>query len=167
MSPEYSTLAGFNNQGSPVIEVRRAQTNVRAIDGQTVVIGGLRRQMTVEAVQGVPGLMNWKVVGPLFRTVGTELTESELICIVRPQIVSLPVKQLNRVCTQRPECMNRWKPKRAQPQLRQVGACRAALTRSPWPARLLIRSLHQPIDPASISSPPGQPTETLTAAATR
>ncbi len=92
MAPEYSTLAGFNNQGAPVIEVRRAQTNVRVIDGQTVVIGGLRRQMTVEAVQGVPGLMNWKVVGPLFRTVGTELTESELICIVRPQIVSIPVK---------------------------------------------------------------------------
>ena len=89
LAPQYSSVVGFNNQSQPVIETRGADTTVRVAHRQTLVIGGLRRRNNFESAQTTTGLVNRKVVEPLFRTANAESTESELICIVRPEILGL------------------------------------------------------------------------------
>lgn len=86
VSPEFSVLSGFNN-GNPIIDARRATTNVRIANQHTLVIGGLRQKTAVETVRGIPGLMNLKFVGRLFSTHNTEMRESELIVFLQPEIV--------------------------------------------------------------------------------
>lgn len=95
VAPEFSVLTGFNN-GNPVIDARRATTVVRIANQQTLVIGGLRQKTMVETVTGVPGLMNWKFVGRLFRSHNTEMRESELIVFLQPEIVDTETTGLQR-----------------------------------------------------------------------
>ena len=51
------------------------------------MIGGLRSKTTVETVKGIPGLMNVKYLGALFRTHETDVRESELLVFIMPEIV--------------------------------------------------------------------------------
>lgn len=85
--PQYSSVAGFNNQGNPVIESRSAETTVRVAHRQSLVLGGLRKRNSLESVQPAGGLVNRKVVEPWFRSANAESAESELICIIRPEIL--------------------------------------------------------------------------------
>ncbi len=87
VTPEFSALAGFNSNGNPIIDARRASTVVRVANQHTLVLGGLRQKTAVETVKGIPGLMNMKFIGALFRSHNTELRESELICFIQPEIV--------------------------------------------------------------------------------
>ena len=90
MAAEYSSVIALNAQGAPVIDSRRADTIIRTSHGQTIVIGGLRKRAALEALQTVPSLINRKVTAPMFRTVGVEPSDTELICILRPEIVGPP-----------------------------------------------------------------------------
>jgi general secretion pathway protein D len=99
VTPEVSTLTGFSGSGNPIIDARRATTTVRVANQHTLVIGGLRQKSVVETVKGIPGLMNVKYIGRLFRSHNTELKESELIVFLQPEIVDevttgLPREQL-------------------------------------------------------------------------
>lgn len=95
LAPEYSSLAGFNGQGNPVVEVCRAETTVRLTTGQTMILGGLRKRALQDNNSSAQSMMNWKGPGvpttvattPMTRTVNMATGESELICIVRPEII--------------------------------------------------------------------------------
>jgi general secretion pathway protein D len=96
VTPEFSVLTGFNSTGNPIIDARRASTIVRIGNQQTLVIGGLRQKTMVETIRGIPGIMNWKYVGRLFRTHNTEMRESELIVFLQPEIVDTQTTGLER-----------------------------------------------------------------------
>ncbi len=87
--PEYVSVVGWNDHGAPVLDVRRVETTTRVANGQTVVIGGLKKHTTTELVSTSGNLI--KTVGPLFRSASTTLRESELICIVRPEIIGAAI----------------------------------------------------------------------------
>jgi general secretion pathway protein D len=87
LTPVFSTLVGFDREGKPIIDERNASTVVRVNHGQALAIGGLRRKNTVESVKGIPGLMNIKYLGALFRTHDTDVRESELLVFIMPEIV--------------------------------------------------------------------------------
>jgi general secretion pathway protein D len=95
VTPEVSTLTGYNN-GNPIIDARRATTTVRVGNQHTLVIGGLRQKSAVETIRGVPGLMNIKYLGRLFRSHNTTMKESELIVFLQPEIVDDCVTGLPR-----------------------------------------------------------------------
>lgn len=86
VEPTFSVLSGFQG-GNPIIDQRRASTVVRVTHGQALVIGGLRSKTTVETVKGIPGLMNVKWLGALFRTHNTDVRESEMIVLIMPEII--------------------------------------------------------------------------------
>ncbi|MEO8268548.1 MAG: FecR domain-containing protein, partial [Aureliella sp.] len=86
VAPTYSTVSGFSN-GNPIIDTRTATSVVRVNHGQALVIGGLRSKTTVETVKGIPGLMNVKYLGALFRVHDTNIRESELLVFIMPEIV--------------------------------------------------------------------------------
>lgn len=86
VTPEFSVLNGFNN-GQPIIDRRAATTTLSLRNGESSVIAGLVRRNEVESQMGVPGLMNWKHLGKLFRNHDTTVSESELVVFIRAEVV--------------------------------------------------------------------------------
>lgn len=77
--------------GQPAINTKKAETNVIVFDGQTTVIGGLKKEDTSSLDTGVPGLKDIPLLGWLFK--GQEKSEDmeELLIFITPHI--LKVKQ--------------------------------------------------------------------------
>ena len=72
---------------SPTIETTTAQTTVSALDGQTVVLGGLITKTKSEFHRKVPFVGDLPIVGNLFRYDGVTNQKSELLIIMTPHIV--------------------------------------------------------------------------------
>ncbi len=86
VSPEFSVKVGETN-GNPIIDSRTAQTTVRVNNGSTFALGGLRQKSISETTNGVPWLKDRKYIGALFRSHQTNVTESELIVFLKPELV--------------------------------------------------------------------------------
>jgi len=88
VEPEFSRLTGFTPESQqPIIDRRSAKTTVRVMNGQTVVIGGLRQRTDVGTFNGIPFLKDIPYLGVLFRSRETDVRESELIVFIKPEIV--------------------------------------------------------------------------------
>jgi type II secretory pathway component GspD/PulD (secretin) len=70
----------------PIVDTRHATTSLLLRDGQTVVIGGLRRVETVKEVSLIPILGDLPLVGLLFRSTSKVTTRSELVVLLSPRI---------------------------------------------------------------------------------
>ncbi len=79
------TLSGFT---VPAISVRRVQTEVELDDGQSFAIGGLLDNRETETFQKIPFLGDIPILGKLFQSMTRNKTNTELIVIVTPEIVS-------------------------------------------------------------------------------
>ncbi len=75
------------NNSFPVINRRRVTTTVEVLDGNTIVIGGLRQRQEVEQVNKVPFLGDLPYIGWLFRRVDKQDQESEVAVFISPRIV--------------------------------------------------------------------------------
>jgi type II secretory pathway component GspD/PulD (secretin) len=75
----------------PVIDSREADTIAFAKDGQTIVMGGLRKQEKRQDVSKVPILGDIPLVGAAFTSNTESLKTTELIVFVTPRIVTQPV----------------------------------------------------------------------------
>jgi type IV pilus secretin PilQ/predicted competence protein len=82
--PERSSGEVVNNV--PSTHTTEVTTNVMVPDGATIVIGGLIDDEKDTVIQGIPGLMNLPVVGPLFRLTTTTNTKKELVVLLTPRI---------------------------------------------------------------------------------
>lgn len=80
------------NQTIPVAfsTVRESDSVVHAGSGQLVVIGGLMQDKTVTEESGVPVLSKLPGVGSLFRHTKTGSSKSELVILLRPQVIRSP-----------------------------------------------------------------------------
>jgi general secretion pathway protein D len=72
---------------APVISTREAQTQILALNGQTVVIGGLIDRSTDRTRGGVPFLKDIPLLGYLFGTTRENVGHSELFLFLTPHIV--------------------------------------------------------------------------------
>jgi type IV pilus assembly protein PilQ len=75
----------------PVVDKREANTIAMVRDGQTVVIGGLRKQTVNHLISKVPVLGDVPLLGWLFSFEGEETVNSELVVFITPTIVEEPV----------------------------------------------------------------------------
>lgn len=87
IKPEQSAQIG-KSEGSdiPVIETRKADTTLRVKDGQTIIIGGLRKKEPSVKESKIPILGDIPLIGFLFRRIYTEQIESELGVFITPHI---------------------------------------------------------------------------------
>jgi MSHA biogenesis protein MshL len=67
---------------------RQSDSIVRARSGQVVVIGGLLQNDSDNTDAGIPWLSNVPVIGYLFKQQRKALNKSELVILMRPQVVS-------------------------------------------------------------------------------
>ncbi|MHC4227268.1 MAG: secretin N-terminal domain-containing protein [Planctomycetota bacterium] len=75
----------------PVIDKRQADTIALIQDGETVVIGGLRKQTINQLISKIPLLGDIPVLGALFTFEGEETINSELVVFLTPRIVDEPI----------------------------------------------------------------------------
>lgn len=73
--------------GIPRLSTRRAEANVRARDGETIIIGGLLQRQQERTERRIPILSEIPIIGELFRSTNTSSTDSELIFFVTPRII--------------------------------------------------------------------------------
>ncbi len=93
VAPEVSALdftnaveiAGFE---VPAITTRKVNTEVELGDGQSFVIGGLLDNRETETFLKIPFLGDIPVLGKFFQSMSKNKTNTELIVIVTPEIVS-------------------------------------------------------------------------------
>ena len=86
LHPEDSV--GFvNAQGLPSEQTTEVTTNVLIRDGQTILIGGLFREVTTSANKQIPVLGNLKGIGSLFRSKVDSTKREEVIILLTVNIV--------------------------------------------------------------------------------
>lgn len=86
LHPEDSV--GFvSAQGLPSEQTTEVTTNVIVRDGETILIGGLFREVTTDSRSQVPGVGNVPLLGQLFRSTSEQTTREEVIILLTIQIV--------------------------------------------------------------------------------
>ncbi|MHC4216111.1 MAG: secretin N-terminal domain-containing protein, partial [Planctomycetota bacterium] len=89
VKPEQSAQTSTFTVGGndiPVIETRKTETTMRVKNGQTIIIGGLRKKRPTAKEAKLPILGDIPLIGMLFRKVETEQAESELGIFITPHI---------------------------------------------------------------------------------
>lgn len=71
----------------PIIDVREAQTQVLLRDGETVVIGGLLKDVKSKEIIGIPLLMDLPWVGKFFRRETTDTQKIDLLIFITAKVM--------------------------------------------------------------------------------
>lgn len=92
VQPEISELsanAGVTSNGFdiPSTQVRRLDTTVEVLNGQSFAIGGLLQNNYSDSLKKLPGLGNVPVLGQLFTSNSYRRNETELVVVVTPEVV--------------------------------------------------------------------------------
>lgn len=96
-TPEISEKVGERNFSSasgmdatiPIFYTQSASTKVTVRNNDTLVIGGLIKEKTVETVSKVPVLGSIPVVGNLFKHKSKEKTNRDLLIFITPKIIKI------------------------------------------------------------------------------
>ena len=81
----------------PAIKTNRADTTLEVPSGGSVVMAGLIKQQTKQAISGLPGMAQLPVLGTLFRSRDYVSNNTELMVIVTPYVVrAVAQKDLSR-----------------------------------------------------------------------
>jgi len=92
IKPEVSsvvrTVTTSNNNTIPVVETSEAETTVMVKDGTTIIIGGLRKNQKIKAVNKIPIIGSIPFIGSLFRSTDEDLEKVEIVIFITPYIVT-------------------------------------------------------------------------------
>jgi type IV pilus assembly protein PilQ len=109
-------------------------TNVMVKDGQTIVIGGLFRDVVVTSRSQIPLLGDLPLIGALFRGTNDQTQRQEVIVLLTPHIIDEPEETNSDV---RADDVRR-KRFGARDELQWIGRARLAEDRYAWAARYYI-----------------------------
>ena len=89
-----TTKKDKDNQGMPDVDKRHIETEVRVFDGQTIILGGLRRRSVRDNTQKVPFLGEIPGLGKLFGSTELRDDNTEMFFFITPKIICDPKEQL-------------------------------------------------------------------------
>ena len=153
-----------------VIIDRRAETQLRVKDGQTVCMGGFVSDKMRKVRRGVPVLCRLPILGYLFGFSATEKVKTELIIFITPHILATPQEMLRMTNEQRERSLTQPRSDSdtqimgPQDELRQP-PYRAPRAVVPLPQGELIND--PPAEKAPLKIEPPAKTETQPKAATK
>ena len=78
------TSSTVNSVTIPSIKTRRAETTLEIPSGGAMAMAGLIAEQTKQAINGLPGLAQLPVLGPLFRSRDFVNNQTELMVLVTP-----------------------------------------------------------------------------------
>jgi pilus assembly protein CpaC len=149
VAPEVSSLdfanavqiAGFN---VPALTNRKLKTEVELGDGQTFVIGGLLDNRETETFEKIPFIGDIPILGKFFQSKAINRTNTELIVLVTPEIVS-PIQ----AGAAPPELKypSKFLPPNSNIPMHTPDAKTAANTQAPPPATIPVEKLVQSMKP--------------------
>lgn len=90
---EISTVRDFVDIGGisqPVIGQRRVTHDIRIQEGESSILGGLIQSQLFKNKSGLPFLGEIPILGRLFSTQDTQLSENEILVVLIPHVVRLP-----------------------------------------------------------------------------
>jgi type II secretory pathway component GspD/PulD (secretin) len=85
--PEYSELQGFTSSGYPIIANRKIDSTLRVRNGQTIVLGGLLRDVSSDTIARIPWLSQIPVLGKLFQDKQSSHERDEIVFLITPHII--------------------------------------------------------------------------------
>ena len=88
IQPEYDVRVGSTSP--PTVDTRKLDTIALVKDGQTVVLGGLRKNETTQDTWKVPLFGDIPLLGGLFQSETESIENSELVIFITPQIIAQP-----------------------------------------------------------------------------
>jgi type II secretory pathway component GspD/PulD (secretin) len=83
--------AAIRTSPQPIVDRREADTIAHVKDGDTVVIGGLRKEELTTEESKIPILGDIPIIGLLFRFEGEERRSTELVVFITPRLITEPV----------------------------------------------------------------------------
>jgi pilus assembly protein CpaC len=89
---DLTTQVTIQGVSVPGFRTRKNETTIELPSGGAMATAGLLTQMSGQAVNGLPGLLDVPVLGALFRSRDYQRQETELLVIVSPYIVK-PISQ--------------------------------------------------------------------------
>jgi type II secretory pathway component GspD/PulD (secretin) len=92
LHPEYSEIEGFE-QSYPIIANRKVDSTLRVRDGETIVLGGLLREITSETVTKLPLLGDVPILGEVFKNRQKTAERDEIVFLITPHIIDGGGKQ--------------------------------------------------------------------------
>ncbi|MEZ5315285.1 MAG: secretin N-terminal domain-containing protein [Chlamydiales bacterium] len=81
-----------NTNHRPDVTRRHIKNHVRIADGQTVILGGLRRKNSQEMKESIPFLGEIPGIGKLFSHTDIHDSHSEMFIFITPKIIADPIK---------------------------------------------------------------------------
>ncbi len=87
--PEVSSVSASLDAG-PRITTREADATVRVRDGQTIIIGGLKKKKDDQIKGGIPVLRSIPILGLFFSKRSKDLEETDLTVFITPYIIRAP-----------------------------------------------------------------------------
>jgi len=96
--PEFGVLVErvtISASDVPVVDTRKVDTIALVQDGQTVVLGGMRKKGVSKEKNKIPLLGDLPLLGGLFRFEGEDTAITELVVFITPRIITQPVLSLD------------------------------------------------------------------------
>ena len=90
---EISTVRDFVDIGGisqPIIGQRRVTHDIRIQEGEASILGGLVQSQLFKTKSGIPFLGEIPILGRLFSSTDTQVSENEILVVLIPHIVRLP-----------------------------------------------------------------------------
>ena len=88
-----------NKEDRPTVDRRHIQNEVRVVDGQTIILGGLRRKATQDTEEKIPFLGEIPGIGKLFGSTKLTSNNTEMFFFITPTIVLDPEEELLQIRT--------------------------------------------------------------------
>ncbi len=108
-------VAGVNvTYPQPVVDRREAETKLLVKNGQTIVLGGLRKKEVTKQINKVPFLGDLPIAGALFKYMGEDTINSELLVFITPWIVNQPTMTEDEIQSYKETEMRRINPVHTQ-----------------------------------------------------
>ena len=86
--PQYSEILGFTAQNFPIIANRRLDSTLRVRNGETIVLGGLLRDVSSETVKRIPFLSQIPILGSFFANKATNHERDEIVFLITPHVIA-------------------------------------------------------------------------------
>lgn len=86
LHPEYSAIESFVG-GYPVLANRKIDSTLRVQNDQTIVLGGLIRDVDSETISKLPGLSNIPLLGKIFQNRQSTRQRDEVVFLITPHVL--------------------------------------------------------------------------------
>lgn len=88
ISSQTGTLTTPAGADIPVVNTTFVESQVVVKDGQTVILGGLRRDDSTMNTRGLPYLSDVPLLGNLFKSRDESLTKTEIVILITPKVIT-------------------------------------------------------------------------------